>query len=218
MRFSIRGAHAVQVIRLLGNEDQIRARRHPPEDGNPAGVPPHHLDDHDTLVALGGRVKPVDRRAHHAHSRVEAERVVCAAQIVVDRLGQADHGHAAVVQLGRGCERPVPSRDDEGVEAIALDVVAKPVEVAGIRQRIDARRAEDGAPLGKDAVDGAAGERLHVELEKSRANRAGFPGPRCLRGRRARPRPESRRSDRGSHLRPSVDPLASARAVRVAGF
>ena len=58
--------------------------------GDPAGVAAHHLDDHHAVVRLGGRVQAVDRLGADRDGRVEAEGVVGAGEVVVDRLRDAD--------------------------------------------------------------------------------------------------------------------------------
>ena len=65
-----------------------------PMQGDPAGVAAHHLDDDDAVVRLGGRVQPVDRLGGDRDRRVEAEGVVGAGEVVVDRLRDADDGEA----------------------------------------------------------------------------------------------------------------------------
>jgi hypothetical protein len=75
---------------LLGDEDDVGAARDPAHDGDPAGVAAHHLDDHDAVVRLGGRVQAVDRLRGDEDRGVEAERVIGRGKVVVDRLRHAD--------------------------------------------------------------------------------------------------------------------------------
>jgi hypothetical protein len=118
------------------------------------------------VVALRGGVEAVDGLAHDVHRGVEPERVVGAAQVVVDRLGDADHGQARGVELARGRERALAAGHDEGVEAEPLDVAFEPLPVLDAAQRVDPRGAEDGASLGEDADDRVGRQGLHVALDE----------------------------------------------------
>ena len=118
------------------------------------------------MVALGGRVQPVDRVPHDVHGGVEAERVVGALEVVVDRLRHPDDRHPHLVQLAGRRQRPVSAHGDEGVEAVALEVVEELLPVFHHAQRVIAGRAEDRPSLGQDAGDREPGERLDVALDE----------------------------------------------------
>ena len=60
--------------RLLGDQDHVGAAGDPGVERDPARMPAHHLDDHDAVVRLGGRVQPVDRLGRDRDRRVEAEK------------------------------------------------------------------------------------------------------------------------------------------------
>ena len=76
--------------------------------GDVARVAAHHLDDHHTVVRLGGGVQPVDRVAGDLHGGVEAEGELGRADVVVDRLGHADARDPVGLQVT--CHAPsVPS-------------------------------------------------------------------------------------------------------------
>ena len=82
--------------RLLGDQDHVGAAGDPGVQRDPAGVPAHHLDDHDAVVRLGRRVQAVDRLGRDRDGGVEPERVVGAVEVVVDRLRHADDGEAVL--------------------------------------------------------------------------------------------------------------------------
>ena len=89
----------------------------PRVERDPAGVPAHHLDDHDAVVRLGGRVQAVDRLGRDRDRGVEPERVVGAVEVVVDRLRDADDREAVLrVQLRGDAERVLAADRDERVE------------------------------------------------------------------------------------------------------
>ena len=99
----------VEVDRPLGDQDHVGAAGDAAVHRDPAGVPAHHLDDHDAVVRLGRRVEPVDRLGADRDGGVEAERVVGAREVVVDRLRDADDGELELAveraQRRRGCPR-----------------------------------------------------------------------------------------------------------------
>ena len=102
-------ARALDRDRLLGDEDHVGPAGDPAHHGDPAHVPAHHLQHHDAVVGLGGRVQPVDRLRRDRDRRVEPERVVGCGQVVVDRLRDADDGEVVLPVAGalrrRACLR-----------------------------------------------------------------------------------------------------------------
>ena len=98
----------VDVVRDLRDQDDVGAAADARVERDPARVAPHHLDDHDAVVRLGGRVEPVDRVGRERHGGVEPEAVGRADDVVVDRLRDADDRNAALVEVvrdGRACRR-----------------------------------------------------------------------------------------------------------------
>ncbi len=81
---------AVDVVGDLGEQDDVGVAGDARVHGDPAGVAPHHLDDHDPLVRLGGGVQAIDRLGGDRHRGVEAEGRLGAGEVVVDGLGDAD--------------------------------------------------------------------------------------------------------------------------------
>ena len=68
------------------------------------------------MVGLGGRVQPVDGLGGDGDGRVEPEGDVGPAEVVVDRLGDADHRDAVLMQPVGDAQRPVAADADEGVD------------------------------------------------------------------------------------------------------
>ena len=93
--------HLVEVERNLGNQHDVGAAGDARVERDPARVAAHHLDDHDAVVRLGGRVQPIDRLGRERHRRVEPERHRRLGDVVVDGLRHADDGNAALVELVR---------------------------------------------------------------------------------------------------------------------
>ena len=77
--------------------------------GDPAAVAAHHLDDHHPVVALGGRVQPVDRLGGDLHCGVEAERHVRADESLSIVLGTPTIGRpSSSASAGAMVREPLP--------------------------------------------------------------------------------------------------------------
>jgi hypothetical protein len=100
-------------------------------------VPPHHLDDHDAVVGLGGRVQPVDRFRRDEDGGVEAERVVRPGEVVVDRLRNAHHREVVLtVQAGCDAQRVLAADGDERVEVSAGEGAEHAVDAAVLTEGV----------------------------------------------------------------------------------
>src|SRR6266581_1481140 len=156
-------AYLRDVERDLGDEDDVGRARDSRVQRDPPGVAAHHFDHHHALVALGGRVELVDYFGGRLDGGVEAERRDGPAYVVVDRLGNADHGNALPLELLRNAQRPVAANRDQGVESQGVkrrDGFVRPI---ALRPRavglLDAEpervaavaRAEDGPAEMRDA-------------------------------------------------------------------
>src|SRR5205823_5807750 len=102
----------VDVERDFRNEDRVRAACDAGVQGNPSGVAPHDLDDHDAMVRFGRRVQAIDRFGRKRDGGVEAETVRRADDIVVDGLRDADERDAALEELVADRERAVAADRD----------------------------------------------------------------------------------------------------------
>ena len=158
------GAHLVDVDGPLGDQDHVGAARDAAVHGDPAGVAAHHLDHHDAVVRLGGRVQPVDRLGADRDRGVEAERVVGAGEVVVDRLRHPDDVDAELVVEPCGdAERVLAADRDERVELLEgrLDRIDAALDLVRVRPR----RADDRAAPRQDPRDLARPERLEELLD-----------------------------------------------------
>ncbi len=161
---------SLDVERPLGHEDRVGAAGDARVRGDPAGVAAHHLDDHHAVVRLGGRVQAVDRVGDDLHGRLEADRHVGAAEVVVDRLGHAHDRHAVAVQAQGDAERVLAADRDQRVHAAAPPACAGPAPCRplplGVRVR--ARGAQDRAAPRQDAGGALARQLDRVALEHAR--------------------------------------------------
>ncbi len=159
----------------LGDQDHVRAAGDPALEREEAGVSPHHLEHHHPLVRLGGGVQLVDRVGAGRPRGVEAERLLGAGEIVVDRLRAADDLHAELVQAVADREGAVAADRDQPVEAelavagerevrpVALDLLAALVDDPEEGVRL-VRGAEDRAAAREDSPGVLDGERPRQAL------------------------------------------------------
>ena len=105
----------------LGNQNHVAAAGDARVQRDPAGVAAHHFQHHDPLVAGGRGVQPIEGVGRAGHGAVEAERERRGRQVVVDRLGDADHGDAVFVELLGDGQRAVAADANQAREAQLLD-------------------------------------------------------------------------------------------------
>ena len=135
-----------------------------------ARVAAHDLHHHDAIMGLGGGVQPVDGLGADGARGVEAEGLVRAGQIVVDRLRAADHLEALARELVADGQRAVSADGDQTVElqllGAAEDSVGRrsfsthlPFSLHGVLEGVGlVGGAQDGAALGEDAAGVLVGE------------------------------------------------------------
>jgi hypothetical protein len=155
-----RGAHLLQVEGMLGDQDHVRATGQTRVQRDPSGAPAHHLDEHDAVVALGRAVKAIDRVGRHLHGGAEADRVVGARDIVVDRLRDADDLHALLGELGGRPERSLAADRHEPVHLKIVQRGSDALGSFGLTHGVDAGAAQDRPAAMQDAAD-----RVAVELD-----------------------------------------------------
>jgi hypothetical protein len=107
--------------RYLGDQNDIGAAGDPGVEGQPSGVAPHHLGDHDPVVGAGGRVEAVEGVGRDADGRLEPERQFRARDVVVNRLRDADHGDAEPEESPGYGHRAVAADDDQAVEPVLAE-------------------------------------------------------------------------------------------------
>ena len=196
-------ADLLEVEGLLRDQDDVGAAGEPGVEGDPAGVTAHHLDDQDPVVAVGRRVEAVDRLHRDVDRGVEAEGVVGRAEVVVDRLRDADDRDALLGVKSRGGPQGVlPADRDQALDAVALEVLDEALGIALLLERVGAGGAEDRPPARQDPAHLGHPERSAVAVAAGRASRRGSrrtrdPGIRPPCGRS----PGSRHSGRGSRHR-----------------
>jgi len=108
--------NALDVVRNLGNQDDISAPGNTGMDGNPSGVAPHDFDDQHTPMAFRCCVQLVERVARRVDRCVKAERDNGNTDVVVDRFGNSDERNAFFEELLGNPERTVTADDDQGTE------------------------------------------------------------------------------------------------------
>src|SRR5262249_11911496 len=134
---------------------------------DPAGVPPHHLDDERAPVRLRRRVQAIDRLHGDVHRGVESEGVVGGAEVVVDRLRDADHLEPMLVELRRHAQRVLAAdrdqRRDREVARVLLEQLAAALALGGV----GAGRVEEGPAARQDPAYALHIERRAVAFERA---------------------------------------------------
>ncbi len=111
-------ADTPDVVPDLRDQDDVRARRHPGMQRQPARVPPHDLHDHHPVVARGRRVHAVQGVRRRRNCRLKPEGDLRPHQVIVDRLGQPDAPDAPPPQTGRRRHRPVAPGDHQRLKPV----------------------------------------------------------------------------------------------------
>ena len=143
-------------------------------------MPPHHLEHHHALVAGGGGVEPIEGVGGGRHGRIEAEGERCGAEIVVDRLWDADNGHAMLVALLGDRQRAIAANAHQPADPQLLERRRRRREELRIDRHAvvlpDQRRepaavggADDRPPLGEDVrhdrrIERRPGDRIDEPL------------------------------------------------------
>src|SRR6478752_6555486 len=110
---------------------------------DPSGMPAHHLDNQDPVVALGGGMEAVDRLGGDVQRGVEAEGHVGGAEIVVDRLRDPDHVQTIVVEALGYAERVLATNRDQPIEPMTRERLAGYLGAVLARVNVRARAPED---------------------------------------------------------------------------
>ncbi len=150
----------------LRDQDHVGPAGDSGVEGDPSGVPAHHLDDQGALVALGGGVETVDCLHRDVDGGVEPEGVVGGAEVVVDRLRDADQLNAPLQERGGDAERVLTPDRDQSVHPGGREVLEDPLSAPVLLQRVRSRGAEDGAPAREDPADLRDAERPAVPLQR----------------------------------------------------
>ncbi len=165
----------VEAVADLRNQDHVGAAGDPGGERDMAGIAAHHLEHHDAAVAGRGRLQPIERLGRDRDRGVEADRHLGQAEIVVDRLGNADQREIALAREPvEDPEAAVAADADHGIEserAHALDDLVGPIDQRAVRHRIGEWVAFVGRPQ-----DGAAEPQHHAgraaQIELLMAGRA----------------------------------------------
>ncbi len=144
----------------------MRSRCDAGVQGDPPDVATHDLGDHAPLVGVARRAKAVHRIGGDVHGGVEPERVVGGAQVVVDRLGDAEDVDTVLPKaVGRG-ERAFTA---DGQDAVDARILERPSDVLGSAARsligVGATRAEDRAADLRQTLHVVAREREEVPVD-----------------------------------------------------
>ena len=82
------------------DDDHVGPSGEAPHQGHPPGLASHGLDHHHSVVRGSGGVQSVHCLCDNGDRGVKANAVLREKQVVVHRLGDADHGHSPLRQCG----------------------------------------------------------------------------------------------------------------------
>ena len=115
----------VVIERNLRDQNRIRAAGDSAMQGDPPGVPPHHFQNHDALVAGRSGVQAIERVGDCGDSRVEAECHGGSFEIVVDCLRDTDAINPGLFQLKSGRHRAITTHDDQRCDLQTIQHTAR---------------------------------------------------------------------------------------------
>ena len=154
-----------EIGRVLGEAERVRTRSNPGAHGQPPRGSAHDLHDHEPVMALTGRLNPVDGLRRGRHCSVETDTALRPRHVVVDRLGDADDRYADLGEIARRAEGPVPADDDERVEPFPLEGRDDRCDATFVLIGVKARRAQDGAAALQQALGLGHRERRGVAFD-----------------------------------------------------
>ena len=160
-------ANLIDVHGPLRNENRIGAAGHPGRYGDPARIPPHYFNHHDSIVGLRGGVQTVNGVGRDVDGRVESETIVRCVQVVVDGLGNTDDGDALLEQAVGNAHRIVAPDGNQRVERVALEVSPQPFHAVRVLERVGARGAQDGPAAVQDSGDALQIKRFEFVFEQA---------------------------------------------------
>ena len=160
------GLEVFQVGGRLGDENRRGAGTDGGVQGDVAGVAAHHLHEEEAVVAIGRVADLIHGLDGGVDGRVETDRVVGAVEVVIDRSGDADEGHAVLLgeDLGAG-ERAVTADGDTGVDVVAAQVLGGLHAALGRHETHGAGGAQHGAAALDDVGDVAAFEAAEMPVD-----------------------------------------------------
>ncbi len=142
-------AQCCEVVGHFGYQDRLGATGEAGVESDPTRVPPHDLDDHDPIVGLGGGGQAVDGFGDDMDCGVEPKRDIGPTDVVVDGLGDPDHGKPLPTQLDRGPQRSVASDHHQNLDPRILQGRGDRFQAATVDVRILPGRPQDGpSPMG----------------------------------------------------------------------
>ena len=151
----------------FGQQDGLCAGGHTGVQRNPADVPAHNLNDHAPVVRFCCGAQGVDGPRGNSRRCVEAERVVSAAEVVVNGFGNTNHGQSLIVSEPRGTSEGALAADgNHPVDPVVLHDLAHRIRpTPGVR--VGARRAENSSTSAADAAHIVRGQGVQVALQQA---------------------------------------------------
>ena len=149
---------ALEIELMFGNEHRRRADRNADIQSKEARIPTHHLDDRTTLMGLHRVAQLIDTVDRRVAGGIKADRIIRAANVVVNRCRDADRRNTEPRKLQRAAERSVAADRHDSVESEHL--TGRNCTLASLfgHKIFAARRIQDRAAAGQRMADVLAGK------------------------------------------------------------
>ncbi len=156
---------------MFRDQNCIRRARHARVQGDPTGIPAHHLHHHHPSVRSRRGVQAVKCFGGESHGSIEAEGHIRFIEVVIDCFGHRDHSQPAFRKYAGDRQRPIATHRDQRIDGVqaepAHDLIAAIDFLCGaigmhdwVLQRILAiARPQDRAAQVRDATDAFARQR-----------------------------------------------------------
>ena len=158
----------VQVIGLLGNQDDVCTTGQAAFQRDPARIAAHRLQHHHPAMAAGRGFQPCQRLGHDGHRTVEAEGALGVHQVVVDGLGHAHHRQTQRRETVGDAHRAVATDGHQRVQPQLTDIfhhLVRDIHTVTGERIGEVVGAQNGAALVQDAGHRLAVERTRTTLD-----------------------------------------------------
>jgi hypothetical protein len=168
----------LDLVRNFGNKYDVCAAGNSGMEGDPTGIASHYFNDEYASMAFSRGMKLIERVASGINSGIESKGDYGGADIVVNRLGNADKRYAFFVKLLCDAQCAVAADNDQCIEQELLEIrnhdfrnvalASFSVFGDGITKGIGrAGRTEDGTAEVQNARDALHRKRSSVAMHKT---------------------------------------------------
>jgi hypothetical protein len=142
----------LELCRKLRDDDHVGAPGQAAHHRDPTGVATHHLDDHHPVVRGGRGMQAIECLDDDPDRGIEADAELGDGEVIVDRLGDADHRIAGVAHGGRDRECVVAADRHQAVNTAAAEQADDLLDATFLLEGVGAGGPQDGAAQRQDAA------------------------------------------------------------------